>query len=221
VAADNLTVLVTLDVKGGGRDAFVMRCVVHEGHIYISPEKAPDPKSGIFTPWILRTKVMPPPIKKDNAPAAPKTAADTAKEKAVEEELGKMQGVWTAVSIERGGKALPKEDVKKLVLRLTVEGTSFALKTPDAEHFPHGTFRIDPSKKPKAIDFTVDRPFLLAGKTSTALGIYELDGDNLKLLQGRPGQQRPTEFKTTPESDLEIIVFKRATPMAEGKNSDK
>jgi hypothetical protein len=31
--------------------------VVHEGHLYLSPEKAPDPKTGIFKPWILRTKV--------------------------------------------------------------------------------------------------------------------------------------------------------------------
>jgi hypothetical protein len=51
------TVLVVLKVKGGGKEAFVMRCVVHEGRIYISPEKAPDPKTGIFKPWILRTKV--------------------------------------------------------------------------------------------------------------------------------------------------------------------
>jgi hypothetical protein len=57
VADDNLTVLVVLEVKGGGKEAFVMRCVVHEGHIYISPEKAPDKKTGIFKPWILRTKV--------------------------------------------------------------------------------------------------------------------------------------------------------------------
>jgi hypothetical protein len=57
VADDNLTVLVVLEVKGGGKEAFVMRCVVYEGHLYISPEKAPDPKTGIFKPWILRTKV--------------------------------------------------------------------------------------------------------------------------------------------------------------------
>jgi len=57
VADDNLTILVVLEVKGGGKEAFVMRCVVYEGHLYISPEKAPDPKTGIFKPWILRAKV--------------------------------------------------------------------------------------------------------------------------------------------------------------------
>jgi hypothetical protein len=57
VADDKYTVLAVLDLKGGGKEAFVMRCVVYEGHIYISPENAPDPKTGIFKPWILRTKV--------------------------------------------------------------------------------------------------------------------------------------------------------------------
>jgi RNA polymerase sigma factor (sigma-70 family) len=57
VADDNRTVLVVLEQEGGIKEAFVVRWVVYEGHLYISPEKAPDPKTGIFTPWILRTKV--------------------------------------------------------------------------------------------------------------------------------------------------------------------
>jgi hypothetical protein len=57
VADDKLIVIVILELKGGGREAFVIRCVVYEGHTNISPEKAPDPKTSIFKPWILRTKV--------------------------------------------------------------------------------------------------------------------------------------------------------------------
>ena len=57
VADDKQTVLVVLNYAGGGKEAFVMRCLVYEGHLYISPEQAPDPKTGIFKPWILRTKV--------------------------------------------------------------------------------------------------------------------------------------------------------------------
>jgi hypothetical protein len=56
VADDNRTVLCILDTKDG-KELFVLRWVVYEGHIYISPEKAPDPKTGIFKPWILRKKV--------------------------------------------------------------------------------------------------------------------------------------------------------------------
>ena len=57
MADDLRTVLFLVDAKGGGRELIIVRWVVYEGHLYISPEKAPDPKTGIFTPWILRTKV--------------------------------------------------------------------------------------------------------------------------------------------------------------------
>jgi hypothetical protein len=56
VADDNQTALCILDTKEG-KELFILRWVVYEGHLYISPEKAPDPKTGIFKPWILRTKV--------------------------------------------------------------------------------------------------------------------------------------------------------------------
>ena len=59
VADDNRTVLCTmLTVKDSKevREIFVIRWVIHDGCLYVSPEKAPDPKTGIFTPWILRTK---------------------------------------------------------------------------------------------------------------------------------------------------------------------
>ena len=57
VADDLRTILFQVDAKGGGKEVIVVRWVVYEGRLYISPEKAPDPKTGIFKPWILRTKV--------------------------------------------------------------------------------------------------------------------------------------------------------------------
>ncbi|HKB40619.1 MAG TPA: hypothetical protein VKD72_29605, partial [Gemmataceae bacterium] len=43
--------------SGAGESArhFSLGWVVYEGRFYISPEKAPDPKTGLFKPWILRT----------------------------------------------------------------------------------------------------------------------------------------------------------------------
>jgi hypothetical protein len=58
VVADDLqTVLCITNLGGGKKEAIILRWVVYEGHLYISPEQAPDPKTGIFKPWILRTKV--------------------------------------------------------------------------------------------------------------------------------------------------------------------
>jgi hypothetical protein len=58
VVADDLqTVLCVTDLGGGKKEAIILRWVVHEGHLYISPENGPDSKTGIFKPWILRTRV--------------------------------------------------------------------------------------------------------------------------------------------------------------------
>jgi uncharacterized protein (TIGR03067 family) len=67
VADDLRTVLFVVDSKGGGKELIIVRWVVYEGHLYIAPEKAPDPKTGIFTPWILRTVVRPEPPKQPPA----------------------------------------------------------------------------------------------------------------------------------------------------------
>lgn len=151
-------------------------------------------------------------------------AADATEEEVTKKEMAKLQGTWAAVSVERGGKTLPDEEVKKLDIRLTIKGDEFMLMplaSTGPEHFPHGNFRINPAKNPKTIDFAVQLPFNLAKKTSTVLGIYELDGDSLKLFQSRPDQERPVEFKTTPKSDLDIIVYKRVSPAAKNKDVDK
>ncbi len=54
---------------------------------------------------------------------------------------------------------------------------------------------IDPSKKPKTIDYDViDGPT----KGKRHLGIYELDGDTFKSCFGAPGAERPTDFTSKP-----------------------
>ncbi len=86
--------------------------------------------------------------------------------------------------MERDGKSSSEEEVKKLDLQLTIQNNEFMLM-PQAstgpEHFPHGRFTLDPTKIPKAIDLAIDVPLSQPKKTSTVLGIYEIDGDNLKL----------------------------------------
>src|SRR5262249_10857288 len=58
VADDLRTVLFQVQSRGGKeKELVIVRWVVYAGHLYISPEKAPDPRTGIFTPWILRKNV--------------------------------------------------------------------------------------------------------------------------------------------------------------------
>jgi hypothetical protein len=53
-------------------------------------------------------------------------------------------------------------------------------------------FTIDPSKKPKTIDYQMTDGFT---KGQKQLGIYEFDGENVKFCFSKPGEERPAEFK--------------------------
>ncbi len=60
VADDRRTILCLVETQATPnapvKEALLLRVAVHEGKLYVSPVKAPDPKTGSFTPWILRTK---------------------------------------------------------------------------------------------------------------------------------------------------------------------
>ena len=57
VSDDPTTALIVADTESGTKECFVFRLTVHEKKVYIAPLKAPDKKSGAFTPWILRVQV--------------------------------------------------------------------------------------------------------------------------------------------------------------------
>ena len=59
-ADDEQTILCIVDTEAAPkkkvREAIPLRVCVFEGRHYLSPLKAPHPKTGVFTPWILRTR---------------------------------------------------------------------------------------------------------------------------------------------------------------------
>ena len=69
-----------------------------------------------------------------------------------------------------------------------------------------GTQKLDPSKSPKAIDVTMTEG---PNKGAVMLGIYEFDGDTLKVCFDPQGKKRPTEFKSPPDSANFVNVHKR------------
>src|SRR6202789_1314614 len=71
---------------------------------------------------------------------------------AAKKDLGKFQGNWQLISMERDGKETPQEDAKKITL--TIHGNKFVLRK-DAEIVSEGTMTLDPTKKPKEIDETI------------------------------------------------------------------
>ena len=119
-------------------------------------------------------------------------------------ELKKFQGTWTFASSESGGQKLPADQLKDLTL--TFDGAKHTVKN-GAEVIQAGTQTLDPAKSPKAIDVTLtDGPM----KGAVLLGIYEFDGDTLKVCFDLGGKERPTEFKSTAGSETFVNVHRRA-----------
>jgi uncharacterized protein (TIGR03067 family) len=121
----------------------------------------------------------------------------------VEKELKKFQGTWTFESSKSGGKELPADVLKGLIL--TFEGDKHTVKKGD-EVIQAGTQKLNPSKSPKTIDVTMTEG---PNKGTVMLGIYEIDGDTLKVCFDPHGKMRPTEFRNAPGSENFVNVHKR------------
>jgi len=119
-------------------------------------------------------------------------------------ELEKLAGTWNAVSIERDGKAMPADKVKGSTL--TITGDKYVIKIGDMSI--EGVYKLDSSKKPKAIDATRSNG---DDKGKTLVGIFSLEGDDLKMCFHPPANtERPTEFSAKAGSGSALYVFKRA-----------
>jgi uncharacterized protein (TIGR03067 family) len=72
-----------------------------------------------------------------------------------------------------------------------------------------GTSQIDPTSKPKNLDFLIATG---PDKGKTCLGIYEIKENCRKLCYASPGKDRPTEFSSKPGSGHTLVIFKREKP---------
>jgi uncharacterized protein (TIGR03067 family) len=121
-----------------------------------------------------------------------------ADDKANEADQKALQGVWVAESMENAGQAAAKPDGR--AVELTFKDNIFS-GGPGKDV----TFKLDASQKPKHIQLTRS----VDGKEESVLGIYELNGDTLKICIDEGGKERPTEFKTTAGTKQALIVLKR------------
>ena len=134
-------------------------------------------------------------------PAAADPPAD-----AFAKELKAMAGTWRPVSAENNGNMSPEGDLKELRW-IRDEAGKWALQRSDKTVLEWTVRRIDATKKPKTIDIEVTGG---PHKGTIYQGIYELDGDTLRVCLAQPeSAERPTEFSARKGSGFALSEFKR------------
>jgi len=116
-----------------------------------------------------------------------------------EKDLKKLAGTWETVSSTEEGKDKSADEIKGEKVVIDEKGNWEAFK--DGTVLLKGTVKLDPSKKPKAADWSVE------GTDIVAKGIYEVDGDKFKHCFSL--KERPTEFGSKEGSEVTYIVFKK------------
>jgi len=116
-------------------------------------------------------------------------------------EIQRLGGTWTVVTqqMDGGPQSEPQPNDRMVFERNSLRRRQTA---PDGtECGEEVSYTVDPTKSPKQINVSQ------WGKT--AYGIYELDGDHLKICIDRSGQGRPSEFKSQPNSEQMSYTLQR------------
>jgi uncharacterized protein (TIGR03067 family) len=125
-------------------------------------------------------------------------------DKASDDEMKKIAGNYVAVSQEKDGAPVTTKDVDAPTLNLKPDG-KYQYQNGDQKH--QGTYQCTPSQnpaqKPSQIDLTPD------DKTQKPVQcIYQQqDNGKLQVCIPSPGQQRPTQFQTKPNSGQTTITY--------------
>jgi len=140
--------------------------------------------------------------------AASLPAADAREEKAVKEALAKVTGTWKIESETIDGAKTPPEALQDFALQFKQDGRFVLAKGSDVVWV--GRFTVDPATSPKRVNVLPDQDS--RDLPQTQHGIYEFDGDKLKMcLSARVDSVAyPKEFASGPRSGYTLWVLRRA-----------
>src|SRR5216683_2767658 len=116
-----------------------------------------------------------------------------------------LDGTWAGISlVTREGK---QDDAFARTIRWTIAGDKIAITDQRIQEATKGAINVDDTKRPKAFDAGGKE----GGGTFAWSGIYELEGDTLKVcyvLTNAGAAERPKEFKAKPAC---LLILKRVS----------
>src|ERR1043165_4466702 len=115
--------------------------------------------------------------------------------------LGRFQGTWKQIAYERDGVTEPLDEQGWDPIT-TFTGSEFVVTLADGSIPIKGTFRIDPTRNPKTVEW-MDTIGEDAGQTLMA--IYAPEDDRLIFCAAYPGLERPREFRARPGQVLRVF----------------
>jgi len=134
--------------------------------------------------------------------------APATKDSPVKKEVAKLAGTWVVSTVESNGRSATDDELEGLRYVFTADGAWKLQKA--TQTLAEGTYKLDPAKKPKTIDYQIVKTIAAQDKGKTSLGIYELAGDRLKVCRTWPeNEERPGDFSAGPGSKRILTEFKR------------
>ncbi len=123
--------------------------------------------------------------------AAFSVSAVMAKDDVPREEVD-IQGTWQLVTLESRGEKAPEEAVKGT--KLLIKGDKLALSGKEGDL---RRYRLDAAANPKTMDIPVGGNVESGEEHRLCKGIYEVDGDTLRLCFSQStADERPKSFDT-------------------------
>lgn len=118
----------------------------------------------------------------------------------IDEELRKFQGTWRQIRCEADGIDDPSDEFGSQPLT-TFAGATYVVTHADGTTILEGTFTLDPTQEPKAVNWT---DTCGADSEKTFPAIYAFEGDWLVFCAADHGMDRPKVFRTRAGETLRV-----------------
>jgi uncharacterized protein (TIGR03067 family) len=119
-------------------------------------------------------------------------------------DLERLQGEWSCSLQIRSGQKSPEEAIETIFREIKNDEMVISLFDKPLQKMK---FKLNEKTSPKEIDVEfLDGP----NKGKTALGIYEVNGDEFKICNSNPGNPRPTAFESKEGTPTAYSVWKRS-----------
>jgi uncharacterized protein (TIGR03067 family) len=121
---------------------------------------------------------------------------------ATKKDLAKLQGEWSMTSGTADGYDMPEAILASAKRTCTNDQVTVVI---NGQVILKAKFTIDASKTPKTIDYDVANG---PNKGKKLVGIYEFDGETFRACFAAPGDTRPTDFTSKPDSKRTLSTWK-------------